>query len=472
MTIGKKLGICSATLMAISAIMGGAGWYYVSALGDRLDQAVGSTAKKIELAGDLKEHVYAFRLQERGILLFSHINAADQVENCKQLFSKEIEGALSTAAGIRPLLVTEAGRQVIAEIETAIQDYRNTQTEVPHLISQGKLAEATAWDKEKIVPIGGRIVKHITHYEELLTALNRKLTAEALSQRAMAKAVLSLGLLASLGVNVLVGFVLLASTRRLRTATLSLGQGAGQLAEAAGQISASSQLLSQGATEQAASLEQTSASSSEINAMVRANVESARQAAEMVDQSASDFHRAIQALDESVRAMAEMKTSSGKISSIIKVIDEIAFQTNILALNAAVEAARAGEAGMGFAVVADEVRNLAHRCSEAARETSALIADSISKSGDGANRVDQVVEIIRNVAAQAAKVKTHVDEVHAASGDQARGIDQISRAIAEMERVTQTNAASAEQTAATAATLNAEAGTMRRAIDELTSLVG
>src|SRR5205814_9930224 len=112
-----------------------------------------------------------------------------------------------------------------------------------------------------------------------------------------------------------------------------------------------------------------------------------------------------------VQAMSDIKTQSDKISKIIKVIDEIAFQTNILALNAAVEAARAGEAGMGFAVVADEVRNLAQRCAQAAKDTAALIEESIAKSADGKVKVDQVAQSIQGITEGSSKIKTLVDEV-------------------------------------------------------------
>src|SRR5437899_8385538 len=128
-----------------------------------------------------------------------------------------------------------------------------------------------------------------------------------------------------------------------------------------------------------------------------------------------------------VTAMTDITTSSGKISKIIKVIDEIAFQTNILALNAAVEAARAGEAGLGLAVVADEVRNLAQRCAQAARDTASLIEDSIATSRDGNARLDQMTGAVRAMTENSLRVKTLVDEVNQGSQEQARGMEQISR---------------------------------------------
>jgi methyl-accepting chemotaxis protein/methyl-accepting chemotaxis protein-1 (serine sensor receptor) len=172
-----------------------------------------------------------------------------------------------------------------------------------------------------------------------------------------------------------------------------------------------------------------------------------------------------------VEAMDGISASSTKISKIIKVIDEIAFQTNILALNAAVEAARAGEAGMGFAVVADEVRNLAQRCAQAAKDTADLIEDSIQKSDGGKLKVDQVADAIREITGESGKIKVLVDEINLGSIEQSRGIDQISRSVTQMEQVTQSNAASAEETASAAEELNAQADAMKDVVSRLRTMV-
>jgi methyl-accepting chemotaxis protein/methyl-accepting chemotaxis protein-1 (serine sensor receptor) len=171
-------------------------------------------------------------------------------------------------------------------------------------------------------------------------------------------------------------------------------------------------------------------------------------------------------------AMDDIKTSSDKVSKIIKVINEIAFQTNILALNAAVEAARAGEAGMGFAVVADEVRSLAQRCAQAAKDTADLIEESIAKSYDGKNKVDQVAVAIRAITEESAKVKTLVDEVSVGSTEQTRGIEQIAKALTQMEQVTQQSAANAEESAAAAEQLTAQASTLMEVVGQLHAMVG
>ncbi|MBZ5596047.1 MAG: type IV pili methyl-accepting chemotaxis transducer N-terminal domain-containing protein [Acidobacteriia bacterium] len=260
--------------------------------------------------------------------------------------------------------------------------------------------------------------------------------------------------------------------RRLAQTAESLLEGASQVAAAAAQISSSSQSLAQGATEQAASLEETSASSAEINSMARKNSENSRLAADLMTQSQQKFVGANQSLEQMVTAMGEINTQSDKISKIIKVIDEIAFQTNILALNAAVEAARAGEAGMGFAVVADEVRNLAQRSAKAAKDTAALIEESIAKSNEGKIKVNEVDVAIRAMTEEAGKVKSLVDDVNMGSHEQAQGIEHIGKAITQMEQVTQSTAAHAEESASAAEQLNAQTYAMKSVVAGLSELVG
>jgi methyl-accepting chemotaxis protein len=172
------------------------------------------------------------------------------------------------------------------------------------------------------------------------------------------------------------------------------------------------------------------------------------------------------------QAMDGIKNSSTDVAKIIKVIDEVAFQTNILALNAAVEAARAGEAGMGFAVVADEVRNLAQRSAEAAKETAAKIEGAIIKSNQGVAITGKVAQALNEILAKARRMDELAGEITAASNEQAGGIGQINQAVGQMDNVTQSNAANAEETAASAQELNAQAETMRRLVGDLVELVG
>ncbi len=271
-----------------------------------------------------------------------------------------------------------------------------------------------------------------------------------------------------------IGFVFMSrrTCRDLENVGLELSNGAEQLYVAASQISAGSHSLAQGASEQAASLEETSASTEEINSMAQRNMENSHTAAERVKVCEAKITSTNESLAQMVSAMDEINASSEKISKIIKVIEEIAFQTNILALNAAVEAARAGEAGMGFAVVADEVRNLAQRCSQAAKDTAVLIEDSITKSQSGKAKVDQVNQAIGVITHESAQVKTLVDEVNLGSEEQARGIDQIGKTILQMEQVTQKVAATAEQSASAAADLNTQSESLKSLVGRLADMVG
>ena len=176
-------------------------------------------------------------------------------------------------------------------------------------------------------------------------------------------------------------------------------------------------------------------------------------------------------LEQMVISMNEINSSSDQIAKIIKVIDEIAFQTNILALNAAVEAARAGQAGAGFAVVADEVRNLAQRCAQAAQNTTGLIEQSIAKANEGKLKLDHVAEAVRSITDSAAKVKGRIDQVKLGSEEQALGIEEMAKAIARMETVTQTTAASAEQSASACQELNAQSQTLQAVVTRLTTMI-
>jgi methyl-accepting chemotaxis protein/methyl-accepting chemotaxis protein-1 (serine sensor receptor) len=237
-------------------------------------------------------------------------------------------------------------------------------------------------------------------------------------------------------------------------------------------MSSSAQSMSQGAAEQAASLEETSASMEEIAAMTRTNADNSQQAATLMAEAARVLDQSNQSLRDMVGAMDSIKESSNRVSKIIKTIDEIAFQTNILALNAAVEAARAGEAGMGFAVVADEVRNLAQRSAQAARDTTALIEGAIASSSAGSQRVTQAAESFSAITERVTSVKQLVDSVSVASGQQAHGIEQVLQSIRQMEKVTQTTAATAEESAAASEQLNAQAAVTMRLVERLEMMVG
>jgi hypothetical protein len=250
-----------------------------------------------------------------------------------------------------------------------------------------------------------------------------------------------------------------------------LSVGAEQTTSAAGQVSAASQSLAEGASEQAASLEETSASLEEMASMTKRNAETAGKVKELGSEARKAGDLGVQDMTALESAMDAIKLSSADIAKIIKTIDEIAFQTNILALNAAVEAARAGEAGAGFAVVADEVRNLAQRCAQAAKETASKIEDAVHKSAKGAEISAKVAQSLEAIVGKARQVDEMAGEVAAASQEQSQGIAQVNIAVTQMDKVTQSNAASAEESAAAAEELTAQAESLKDAVSDLLRLV-
>ena len=226
-----------------------------------------------------------------------------------------------------------------------------------------------------------------------------------------------------------------------------------EVSNASAEISTSTTDLSQRTEEQAASLEQTSASMEEISATVRKNAENAQHADGLMRGTRQVADRGGEVVSQAVAAMSRIEDSSRKISDIISVIDEIARQTNLLALNAAVEAARAGEAGRGFAVVASEVRSLAQRSSQAAKDIKDLIVNSSSQVGEGVQLVNRAGDSLKDILSSLNQVATIVADIAHASSEQASGIDQINRALNQMDEATQQNSALVEENAATAKTL-------------------
>jgi len=264
----------------------------------------------------------------------------------------------------------------------------------------------------------------------------------------------------------------LSISRALNRVIAGLTDGAGQVSSAAGQVSASSQALAEGTAEQAASLEETSSSIEEMSSMTKHNADSANQAKAMTVEATMVVGKVNEQMIDMAAAVAEITRSSEETGKIIKTIDEIAFQTNLLALNAAVEAARAGEAGAGFAVVADEVRNLAMRASEAAKNTNNLIDNTIKAVRKGNELTTATQEAFRENADISRKIGQLVEEIAAASEEQSRGISQVNLAVSEMDKVTQSTAANAEESSAAAEELNAQAEQMKVLVGDLVAVVG
>lgn len=472
MTIGKKLfGSFGASLL-LTLILGGTAIWLINSIAGSMDKTVTVNAEKRKLATLTDTNESDMVAAERGILLRALTKEPALVAKYNQDYLDASALMKNNIDAFNPLIENEDERRILSVIQTGHDAAMRLHQEYFQMVTAGKDTEAATFLKEKIIPGLDGISAQTLLLKQAEGDMMTTAVKAATRQVAFGHWVTITMLILAVVVGIAIVFVVRQINLSLHQVISDLSEGAGQVASAAGQISSSSQQLAQGASEQAASLEETSASSEEINSMARKNAENSQAADGLVAHSQQRYEETNQSLQSMVVAMGDIKASSDKVAKIIKVIDEIAFQTNILALNAAVEAARAGEAGMGFAVVADEVRNLAQRCAQAAKDTAALIEESIVKSNDGKTKVDQVAVAIHAITEESAKVKTLVDEVSLGSQEQTRGIEQIAKALTQMEQVTQQSAANAEESAAAAEELTAQSATLMEVVQHLSSMVG
>ena len=444
----------------------------MSSLNAGLDRVVHRMSMRSDRTSQLVESLTEISGRQQGLLLHSVLSDAAGVERNRRAVS-EAERRIDGLFGeLMPLIDSSADRRLAQDLQGKTVAVRPMSDEVTQLIQKQQMNDALKLVSEKLLPAYDDLQRNA---RDFLTNQRDKMTSETLDVQASASATRVLAFI-FLGLTIFCSLLISIVVRQMNSALGGMGSqvsdGAQQVARAAAQMGAISQSLAQGASEQAVSLEQTSASSEQVNHMVQRNARSSREAAEHTNDANRLLTEANQKLEQMLVSMRDISSSSERISKIIRVIDEIAFQTNILSLNAAVEAARAGEAGMGFAVVADEVRNLAQRCSQAAKDTSGLIEDSIQHSKTGKVRLDEVAAAMRQVTDSAVQVQRLSNEVNAGSEEQARAIEQISKAILQIQQVTQQTAASAEEGASAGAQMSAEAEHLQSAVNRMRAMLG
>ena len=463
-TIGKKIGSGFAVVLLLVVILTGIYQFALTSATAKFTSLIEQDMAIALHASAAKIALIQCRQNEKMLLYADDVFLTKEANDYIVTFKKELGTieVLAKKAG-QPKLM-EAARKLL----TLADNYQKTfSAMIATPVGNERMVSTVAVRKaaQVIDPLLNKLLDDARNGAEQQTMLTKN------SATVQAWIALALGAVIMVVGGLLAFFLGRGISVILKQFCVSLNEGADQVSAAASQVSSSSQSLAEGTSEQASSLEETSSSLEEMSSMTKQNADHANQAKAMMTEANTIVEKVDHHMKEMAGAIVEITRSSEETGKIIKTIDEIAFQTNLLALNAAVEAARAGEAGAGFAVVADEVRNLAMRASEAAKNTSNLIENTIKTVRKGNELTNATQEAFKENAAISKKIGQLVDEIATASQEQAQGISQVSTAVAEIDKVTQQAAANAEESAAASEELNAQAEQMKSFVEDLVKVV-
>ena len=472
LTLRQKLLGCFGALACVAVAAIAALPWIANRLSGELDQVANGPTRKLDVLGQIILVGDTARISGRNVIVYKFIEQPELLATENGKFGTAAKQVRELLAQLQGLMVTEAEKSGFDKMESNLNTWLSMTEKINQMSLDGNPAEAAAFSQKNSRQYAQAYDKAKTELLELQRQQMRAAGVRMQSFRSWAGWMSAVGAAVSLIVGSLVLLVVRRLDGTLRKVIRELAEGAREMQAASAQVASASQSVARIASEQSAGLEETASSAEEISTISRQNADSATAAASVVaavNGRARDGDVAIRALTAS---MDEIGASSERISKILRVIDEIAFQTNILALNAAVEAARAGEAGLGFAVVADEVRNLAHRSAQAAKDTAELVEDSLAKSHGGRQCVEQVTVVFREISGSAEKLHALIDNVNTGSKEQARGMMQIAGAVSKMDESLQATAASAQESAAGITEMSSQAAAVQQVALQLTAIVG
>jgi methyl-accepting chemotaxis protein len=470
LTIGKRITFGFAVILMLLTVVAATSFFLLKQIKGHQADVINDALPGVTASGQVK-----YLACEAQLSVLRHITAKTPEE--KKNFENDVDSIASQITKVlddyEKTIARTEDRGQFNQVKLARDAYVKARGQVLQVSREGKEAEALDLNKSTLRPLYAAYLKECDGLFEENSKFGAVATAASEKAMSLANTLTVTLTIAGISLGLIFSFAIIKGINRvLNNVAGSLSDGSGQVSSASGQVSAASQTLAEGSSEQASSLEETSSSLEEMASMTKRNAENARKANELAKEARTAADKGVGDMQTMAAAMEAIKVSSDDIAKIIKTIDEIAFQTNILALNAAVEAARAGEAGMGFAVVADEVRNLAQRSAQAAKETAGKIEGAITKTGQGVGITTKVAEALNEIVNKVRQVDELVTEVAGATREQTEGITQINVAVGQMDKVTQSNAATAEESAAAAEELNSQAEVMKQSVAELLELVG